>query len=201
MDELKKIAQVDTLEKLSKDKLSLDLMSIIFSELKNIKIFSKLDTINKNLLKEKDFIFLLSLMIVDESDNVDYFLYKFNISKQDQKRIKIIDNFYKEKISLKTFTKKNMNKVFYYHGKEAVLDILNYKLIKSKKADNSLSELIKHFENTKVPSMPVSADLLMKKYEISEGKYLGEKLKIIEKEWVENNFEISDQQVDNIVNN
>ena len=94
-----------------------------------------------------------------------------------------------------------MNKVFYYHGKEAVLDILNYKLIKSKKADNSLSELIKHFENTKVPSMPVSADLLMKKYEISEGKYLGEKLKIIEKEWVENNFEISDQQVDNIVNN
>jgi len=201
MDELKKIAQVDTLEKLSKDKLSLDLMSIIFSELKNIKIFSKLDTINKNLLKEKDFIFLLSLMIVDESDNVDYFLYKFNISKQDQKRIKIIDNFYKEKISLKTFTEKNMNKVFYYHGKEAVLDILNYKLIKSKKAENSLSELIKHFENTKVPLMPVSADLLMKKYEMSEGKYLGEKLKIIEKEWVENNFEISDQQVDNIVNN
>jgi bacterioferritin (cytochrome b1) len=94
-----------------------------------------------------------------------------------------------------------MNKVFYYHGKEAVLDILNYKLIKSKKAENSLSELIKHFENTKVPLMPVSADLLMKKYEMSEGKYLGEKLKIIEKEWVENNFEISDQQVDNIVNN
>ena len=201
MDELKKIAQVNTLEKLSKDKLSLDLMSIIFPELKNIKIFSKLNTINKNLLKEKDFIFLLSLMIVDESDNVDYFLYKFNISKQDQKRIKIIDNFYKEKISLKTFTEKNMNKVFYYHGKEAVLDILNYKLIKSKKAENSLSELIKHFENTKVPLMPVSADLLMKKYEMSEGKYLGEKLKIIEKEWVENNFEISDQQVDNIVNN
>ena len=49
--------------------------------------------------------------------------------------------------------------------------------------------------------MPISADLLMKKYEMSEGKYLGEKLKIIEKEWVENNFEISDQQVDNIVNN
>ena len=30
---------------------------------------------------------------------------------------------------------------------------------------------------------------------------LGEKLKIIEREWVKNNFKISDQQVDNIVNN
>ena len=49
--------------------------------------------------------------------------------------------------------------------------------------------------------MPVSAELLMKKYEIPEGKQLGEKLRIIEEEWVKNNFEISDQQVDNIVNN
>ena len=49
--------------------------------------------------------------------------------------------------------------------------------------------------------MPVSADFLMKKYEIPEGKQLGEKLKIIEEEWVKNNFSISDQQVDNIINN
>jgi poly(A) polymerase len=41
----------------------------------------------------------------------------------------------------------------------------------------------------------------MKKYEIPEGKQLGEKLKKIEKEWVKNNFKISDQQVENIINN
>ena len=49
--------------------------------------------------------------------------------------------------------------------------------------------------------MPVNADLLMKKYEIPEGKQLGEKLKIIEQEWVKNNFKISDEQVNNIINN
>ena len=49
--------------------------------------------------------------------------------------------------------------------------------------------------------MPVSADLLMKKYEIPKGKQLGEKLRIIEEEWVKNNFRISSQQVENIVNN
>lgn len=201
LDELKKIITIGTLEKLSKDKLSLDLILMIFPELKNIKIFSKLSSFDKDLLKEKDFIFLLSLIIIDDTDNTDYFLYKFNISKKDQKRIKSIDNFYKEKINSKSFTKNNINKFFYYQGKEVTLDILNYRMIRLKKVDNSLKELIKHYENSKAPIMPVSADLLMKKYKIPEGKHLGEKLKIIEDEWVKNNFKISDQQVDNIINN
>ena len=200
LDELKKITKIDTLEKLTRDRLSLDLILMIFPELKNIKIFSNLSTNSKNLLEKQDFIFLLSLMIIDNTDNTDYFLYKYNISKKDQKRIKYIDNFYKEKINSKTFTDKNMNKIFYYYGKKAVLDILNYRIIKLKKSDNSLFELKKHYENNEAPILPVSADLLMKKYEIPEGKQLGEKLKIIEEEWVENNFKISVQQVDNIVN-
>ena len=94
-----------------------------------------------------------------------------------------------------------MNKVFYYYGKEVTLDILNHRIIKLKKVDYFLKELREQYEKRNVPIMPVSADLLMKKYEIPEGKQLGEKLRIIEEEWVKNNFKISDQQVDNIVNN
>jgi poly(A) polymerase len=41
----------------------------------------------------------------------------------------------------------------------------------------------------------------MKRYEIPQGKQLGEKLKIIEEEWVNNDFKISDNEVENIVNN
>ena len=141
------------------------------------------------------------MIIVDETDNTDYFLYKFNISKKDQKRIKNIDNFYKERINSKTFTESNMNKIFYYHGKEATLDILYHRIIKSKKIENSLNELSKLYENRKTPVMPIKAELLMKKYEIPEGKQLGEKLSLIEEEWVKNNFKISDQQVENIINN
>ena len=48
LDELKKIVSLTTLEKLSKDKLILDLISVIFPELKNIKIFSKLNENQKN---------------------------------------------------------------------------------------------------------------------------------------------------------
>ena len=201
LNELKKIVKLDILEKLTKDKLSLDLILTIFPELKNIKVFSKLNINNKNLIKEDDFIFLISLMIIDGTDNADYFLYKYNISKKDQKRIKNIDNFYKEKINSKTFTGGHLNKVFYYSGKEAVLDILNYKIIKLKKLDNSLIDLRNHYENREGPIMPVTADLLIKKYQIPKGKMLGEKLKKIEEEWVKNSFKISDQQIDAIINN
>ena len=116
-------------------------------------------------------------MIIDETDNTDYFLYKYNLSNKNQKRIKMIYNFFIENMNLKTLTKDNMNRVFYYYGKEATLDIINFKIIKSKKVDNFLIELINHYENIKVPIMPISADLLMTKYEIPEGKQLGKKIK------------------------
>ena len=201
LDELKKIAKIETLQNLSKDKISLEIILLIFPELKNIKIFSKLNKSNKNFLKRNDFIFLISLMIVDETDNVDYFLFKFNISTKNKKRIKNIDNFYKEKISSKTFNQNNINKYFYYYGREATLDILNFKLVKLNKVDGSLTELVKYYENKETLIMPVKADFLMKKYEIPEGKLIGEKLKRIEEEWVKNNFKISDQEIDIIVNN
>ena len=199
MDELKKIISLDTLEKLLTDKFSLELTMIIFPELRNIKIFSKLNLNIKDLLKKKDFIFLLSLMIVDDTDNVDYFLYKFNISKKDQKRIKIIKNFFKDKITKKTFSKKNMNKLFYYEGAQAVEDILHFRIIKSRKYDKILLKLCKIFNSKSVPSMPIGADTLMSKYQIPKGKELGNKLKKIEEKWVENDFQISDPQVKDII--
>ena len=201
LDELKKLIKIEVLEKLSKDKHSFELLLMIFPELKNIKIFSRLNSLSKELLKDNDFIFLLSLMIIDETDNAEYFLYRFKISKKDEKRLKIIDNFYKEKNNLKTFTESNINKFFYYHGKQAVIDILNFKIVNSKKIDKNLIELKKNYESKIIPTMPINASLLMEKYKIPEGKKLGEKLKSIELIWVENNFKITDNQIDKIVNN
>ena len=201
LDELKKIFKLDTLEKLINEKLSLELILIIFPELKNYNLFNKLNSEKKNVLREVDFIFLLSLMIIDNSDNVDYFLYKYNLSKKDQKRIKIIDSFFKDKFNLKKFTQYNFNEYFYYEGNQAVLDVLRFKVIKSKKIDKSLIELIEYYKNKPIPKMPIGAELLMQKYKIPEGKQLGVKLKKIEVEWVKNNFTISDKQVENIIEN
>ncbi len=201
LDELKKILKSDKIEKLSKEKLSLDLVMMIFPELRYLKIFSKLNIHQKDLLKKIDFILFLSLMIIDETDNSDYFLFKFNVSKKDQKRIKIIDKFYKEKMNPKTFMEINLNKFFYYNGKQSIIDILIFKIFRSKKFDKNLIDFIELYENKILPSMPIKAEELMIKYKLPEGKQLGSKLKLIEEEWVNNNFKISDQQIDFIIKN
>ena len=199
LDELKKFIKSNLLTKLSKDKFSIELFEIIFPQIKNIKLFSKPNDFAKLKIKESDFIFLLSILIIDQSDNSDYFFYKFNISKNDQKRIKIIDEFYNEKIKIKSFSKKNLNKIFFYFGKQAVIDILSYRLFISQKVEIKLVNLIDHFKSKILPSIPISAEILMKKYNIPAGKNLGDKLKALEEEWVKNDFKLSDKQINKII--
>ena len=198
LDELKKLTKSNGFIKLFKDKESLELIEIIFPQLKNLKRFKKLNSYANDNLFKIDFIFLLSLMIIDETDNTDYFFYKFNISKKDQKRLKLINLFYKEKITIKNFTEKNLNKIFYFNGKQAVCDIINFKLFTSSKVEKKLIKLMKTYQDKVIPAMPVEANLLMNKYNIPEGKILGSKLKMIEEIWVNNNFNISDKQVEKI---
>ena len=199
LEEFKKLTKSDGFLKLFDDKESLELIEIIFPQLKNLNSFKKLNSHAHQNLSKVDFIFLLSLLIVDGSDNTDYFFYKFNISKKDQKRLRIINFFYKEKVNIKNFTENNFNKIFYFNGRQAVIDIINYKLFKSRKVEKKLIKLIEVYKNKIIPTMPIGANVLMTKYNIPEGKILGNKLKIIEEMWVKNGFQILDKQIQKII--
>tara|TARA_B100001059_G_scaffold152601_1_gene152287 strand:- start:177 stop:1451 length:1275 start_codon:yes stop_codon:yes gene_type:complete len=199
LDEFKKLTKSDGFIKLFNDKESLELIEIIFPQLKNLNSFKKLNSYAHNNLFKVDFIFLLSLMIVDGTDNTDYFIYKFNISKKNQKRLKLIDSFYKEKVNIKNFTEKNFNKIFYFNGRQAVIDIIKFKLFNSNKLEKKLIKLLEVYKDKIKPTLPIGANVLMSKYNIPRGKILGEKLKMIEEMWVQNFFQISDKQIQKIV--
>ena len=198
IEEFKKLSISRGFIKIFNDKESLELIEIIFPQLKNIQVFKKLNSYASKNLYEIDFIFLISLLVIDGTDNLDYFIYKFKISKKDQKRLKIIDLFYREKVNINNFKEKNLNKVFYFNGKQAVDDIINFKLFNSKKVDIKLIKLRDIYRDKAIPKLPVGADILMSKFNIPEGKNLGNKLKIIEETWVQNGFQISDKQVQKI---
>jgi len=199
LDELKKLTKSNAFLKIFKDNTCLELIKIIFPQLKNLDNFKKLNSHAKDNLSKVDFIFLLSLMIVDGTDNTDYFIYKFNLSKKDQKRLKSIDFFYKENVNVKYFNEKNFNKIFYYNGKQTVLDIINFKLFSSVKVEKKLLKLIEIYKNKILPTFPISAKTIMAKYNIPEGKILGNKLKLIEETWVQNSFQISEKQIQKII--
>ncbi len=198
LDEFKKLTKSVRFVKLFKDKESLELIEIIFPQLKNLQNFKKLNAYAQRNLSKIDFILLISLLIIDGTDNADYFLYKFKISNKDQKRIKFVDNFYKQKVNINYFTVKNLNKIFYFNGRQAVTDIINFKLFISKKLKKKLFKLLDYYNDKTLPTLPVGANILMSKYNIPEGKVLGNKLKMIEEIWVQNGFQISDKQVQKI---
>jgi len=201
LDEFKKLTKSNAFLEIFKDNTCLELIKIIFPQLKNLDNFRKINSHAKDNLSKVDFIFLLSLMIIDGTDNADYFIYKFNLSKKDQKRLKSIDFFYKENVNVKYFNEKNFNKIFYFNGKQTVLDIINFKLFSSVKVEKKLLNLIEIYKNKILPTFPISAKTIMAKYNIPEGKILGSKLKLIEETWVQNSFQISEKQIQKIIKN
>ena len=201
LDELKKTFKSNCFIKLCEDEFSYKIISAVFPEFKQIELLRKLNDYTKLNLHSLDFVFFLSLLILDDTDNSDYFFYKFNVSKKNQKRIKSIKNFYfSKKLPLK-FTSQNLWKIFYFNGKEGLIDILNYKIFTSKKFDKSLVNQINYFKNKELPKLPITGGDLIKDFGIPEGETVGEKLKEIENIWINNNFKISDKNLKKILKN
>ena len=201
LDEFKKLLNTNGFFRLFEDKECLEIINLSFPQLKNISVLKKLNSFAKQEFRKVDFVFLVSLMVIDGTDNADYFVYKFNISKKDQKRIIFLNNFFSKNITKKSFSEKNLNKIFYFNGVGAINDLLYFRIFKSNTVDPYLLQLIKNFNKKEVPIMPFKANFLMEKYNISEGKELGGKLKLIEETWCDNNFQISDAEVQKIINN
>ena len=197
IDELKKLVISKGFNKICDDEFSKDILQLIFPQLKNIDTIKNIQKNYKEELFKKDFIFLLALLIIDETDNSDFFLYKFNMSNQDKLRINSIKEIYNKFNDKNTFSKKNLQKIFYYQGKNYLIDALDFKLFLSNKKNSKLLELKKYFENLEKPKFPIKAKIVMEKYNLKEGKELGQKLKSLENLWVENSFSISEKEVEN----
>ena len=201
LDEFEKLLKSEGFLKLAKDQDCLEIINLIFPQIKNISLFNKLNSFAKKFFFSVDIIFLLSLLVIDGTDNVDYFIYKFNLSKKDKKRLLFLNNFFSQKNTSKTFLEKNLNKIFYYSGREALMDIIYFKIFKSNKVDNKLIKLIEIFKKKEIPVMPIKANMLIEKFQAKEGKDLGNKLKAIEEYWVNNDFNISEKEIKKIASN
>ena len=201
LDELKKLVLSKGFIKLSQDKFCQEIIVLIFPQLINLNIFKNINDYSKKLIKEKDFIFLISLMIIDESDNSEYFIYKYNISNEDKKRIRFLSNIYCKNSAKKIFKEKDFWKIFYYNGKDYLIDLIDFQIFQNKKLNKNLIKLKTFFYKQELPKFQVKAKMLIEKFDFKEGKELGKKLKEIEDFWVENSFKISDQELNKILKN
>ena len=199
LQELKKIVLLENFYKINNDKIAKELFLLIFPELKNINRIDKLDNISQNILKGKKFEFVLSLLLIDKSEDCDYFIYKYNLSNKEKDKISFLNLIFSEDLNKDYFTRENLSKILLKYGKENLLDILDFKILNTKKNKNSLIDLKKYFLEFEIPVMPIKARDLIEKFDLKEGKLLGSILRDIEEHWLNNNFKISNNEVENIV--
>ena len=199
-NELKKILKLDNFLKLFKNKISCELFSLIFPQLKNFKKLSKLSKPLEKILKNKSLYFVISFLVIDETDNSDYFVYKYNLPNELKDKINFLKNNSLNKDSNKIFNKKDLQKIFYYEGKSSTMDLIDFNLLYFKQS-KKLSELKTYFEKLDKPEFPIKAQLLINDYGLKEGRELGQKLKNLEIKWIENNFNLSKKDMEKVLSN
>ena len=201
LNELEKIFKSKNIFKINDDEFLVKILNLVFPELKNIHLLEKLNDQALEILQSKDFLFWLSILIIDETDNTDYFLYKYKLSNNDKKRIKFLYHNYSNLSDNSFFSEKNFHKLVYYNDKSLVIDLIDFKICVSKKDITKMIKLKKLIIETNKPIFPIKAKNLIEEYNLKEGKELGTKLKKIEDIWVQNNFKITNQEVNRIINN
>tara|TARA_B100001564_G_scaffold344513_1_gene342181 strand:- start:2562 stop:3827 length:1266 start_codon:yes stop_codon:yes gene_type:complete len=200
LSELKKILLSKGLLKIPQDKFSKEIIQLIFPQLKNFEFIRKFEEKDcKSLFKDNDFPFLISLLIINETDNAEYFMHKFNLSKFEKDRILFLKNVYKN-LNKDFFQKKNLKIMLYKHGRQKVIDLIKFHILRSKKVQN-FDELNNFQKMEETPVFPYNAKFLKEKYNFKDGKLLGDKLKQLESVWLHNNFKLPIEKVDNILRN
>ena len=195
--ELMKMLSLKNFDNILKHPNKKEIFLIIFPELKHLKRLEKLKKI-KNYFTLNN-VNLLAILITDDSDNYEYFGYKYNISNNSKDILKKFNACYKILKKDKRFFKQNLYKNIYIYGKENMSFLLALNFTENSKI--LLSEFLninKKIKNCKILKLPFDGNYLIENG-LDQGVLVGHVLKKIEEEWIENNFKISEDRVKEIV--
>ena len=174
-----------------------EIFSKIFPEFLYLKRLERLKKVYQYSQANVDI--LLAVMLMDEKDNHEYFIHKYNASNKVKEAL---EKFNKNLIKLKNdkeFFEKDLIKNIYINGKNYLiaLNLINFS-INSKVRINDFSKTLNKILKIKAPIFPIDGETLKQKG-MQEGQSLGNVLKTLEKEWINNNFKISNQRIEEII--
>ena len=197
LSELFKILKAKNFVKLNKNKNLKDIFLLIFPELKNLEKLSKLETIkNQSDLNRET---LLAVLLIDETNNYEYFSHKYNISNDLKENLKLINENFIDLQKNKNFFQKDLKKNIYFFGKKHLiaLNILYFSNFKKVKLQDYLN-VLNNINKVDMPKFSFDGNYLKEKG-MKEGALIGKTLKLIEKEWLDNEFQISEKRVLKII--
>ncbi len=193
LTELFKILNLKNFENILRDQDKKLIFLMLFPELKfldRLQRFSKIKSYSKINTKS-----LLAILLVDEKENHEYFFHKYGISNDIKNNLNLFAKNLRLLKKDENFFNKNLEKNIYLYGKEhlTVLNILSY-LSNIKSNLQSFTKIHSKIFRAKIHNFTFNGEYLLKNG-MKEGLAVGRVLKIIEREWIENNFKISNKKV------
>ncbi len=200
LDEFFKILNLKNFFELFNDRFSCSVILTIFPQLKHYDRFRVIHNIPNKIINRLNIPLILSILLIDNSDNCEFFLYKFKFSNRNKNRILFLLNKYK-KINIKELLdKQKLIKLAYLNNTAEIIDLLIFFTFVSEEIDvNIVEKHISFLDKLRLPVFPITADYLKLKYNFSESKELGLALKKLEQSWIDNNFIIDKNEIKNIL--
>ncbi len=193
--ELCKILKLKNFEELKKNKNLLKIFNLIFPEFKyleRVSNFSALRKLSPNILNNNN---ILALLLIDGSNNHEYFAHKYNISNESKEHLNFCGKYFREIQSNKNFFKKNLNKNIFLFGKEKIKSLfLLSNTIKKNFNPNEFIKNLTKIDDISIPKFPITGEYLLNKG-LKSGKKMGEAIQEIKEKWLENNFNLDDDQL------
>ena len=200
LDELFKILDLKNFCNLFKNKFCCFITLSIFPQFKYHDRLNIFDKISNHILIRLDATLLLSILLIDNSDNSEFFLYKYNLPNKIKKRILFIQNNFRKKFFKDLFDEKKLLKIAYLNGVQAATDLLIFSIFIENDIDlNLVEKQINFLENSKIPIFPIKADYLILQYGFSENVELGVALKKLKEFWINHNFQIDKNEIKKIL--
>jgi len=197
-NELNKIILLENLSNLFLDETSREIIINIFPQLKHYERLKIYDSLNYKLKSIYDVNLILALLILDESNDYDYFCHKYKTSNIIKNRFKNIATNFENLKNKKFYSDENIKRLIYLSNKNDVRDLLLFSICANNKIKNlPIEMLIDYINNCKIPKFPLSGDYL-KEHGYETGQELGKKLKLLEEKWIENNFVIDKKWLSNL---
>ena len=200
LGELFKMMKLNNFSKLFEDEFCRFIILSILPQLRNYNRIKILNKISYKIKKQIDKILLLSILIVDETDNCNFFLYKYQLSNEDKKRILFIKNSFKNYSKQYLYSKKNLLKLTYLSDKSSVIELLIFLIFVNPKKISNIENLIDYIKEKTIPEFPINAKFLKEEFNFLEGKQLGDALKKLEKQWIDDGFKIDKGNVKSLLN-
>ena len=200
LDEFFKILNLKNFYELFNDKFSCSVILSIFPQLKHYGRFRAIQNIPNKIVNRLNIPLIFSILLIDNSDNCEFFLYKFKFSNRDKKIILFLLNKYKEINIEELLDEQKLVKLAYLDNTAEIIDLLVFSTFVSEEIDiNKVEKRISFLDKLRLPIFPIKADYLKLKFNFSESKELGLALKKLEQSWIDNDFIIDKSEIKNIL--